>query len=71
MFLVGDFNSEMNDKYTNCSCESYNLASLISESTCINLGGFMRESTCCNLGDPIKEKTCNKNLKSPSCIDLF
>ena len=43
----------------NCSCESYDLASLISESTCYNLG------------DPIKEKTCNKNLKSPSCIDLF
>ena len=59
MFLVGDFNSEMNDKCMNCSCESYDLASLISESTCYNLG------------DPIKEKTCNKNLKSPSCIDLF
>ena len=55
----------------NYSCESYNLPSLISESTCINLGGFMRESICYNLGDPIKEKTCNKNKKVPSCIDLF
>lgn len=59
MFLVGDFKSEMNDKCMNYSSESYNLPSLISESTCINLG------------DTIKEKTCNKNKKSPSCIDLF
>ena len=71
MFLVGDFKSEMNDKCLNYSCESYNLASLISESTCINLGGFMRDSICYNLGEPIKEKTCNKNKKGPSCIDLF
>ena len=34
IILVGDFISEMNDKCTNDFCESYNLSSLIRESTC-------------------------------------
>ena len=34
IILVGDFNSEINDKCMNDFCESYNLSSLIRESTC-------------------------------------
>ena len=34
IFLVGDFNSEINYKCMNDFCESYNLSSLIRESTC-------------------------------------
>ena len=34
IILVGDFNSEINDKCTNDFCESCNLNSLIRESTC-------------------------------------
>ena len=34
IILVGDFNSEINDNCMNDFCESYNLSSLIRESTC-------------------------------------
>ena len=34
IILVGDFSSEINDKCMNDFCESYNLSSLIRESTC-------------------------------------
>ena len=34
IILAGDFNSEINDKCMNDFCESYNLSSLIRESTC-------------------------------------
>ena len=34
IILVGDFNSEINDKCMNDFCESFNLSSLIRESTC-------------------------------------
>ena len=34
IILVGDFNSEINDNSMNDFCESYNLHSLIRESTC-------------------------------------
>ena len=34
IILVGDFNSEINDKCMNDFCQSYNLSSLIRESTC-------------------------------------
>ena len=34
IILVGDFNSEINDNSMNDFCESYNLRSLIRESTC-------------------------------------
>ena len=34
IILVGDFNSEINDKCMNDFCESYNLSSLIRESSC-------------------------------------
>ena len=34
IIFVGDFNSEINDKCMNDFCASYNLSSLIRESTC-------------------------------------
>ena len=34
IILVGDFNSEINDKCMNDFCESYSLSSLIRDSTC-------------------------------------
>ena len=32
--LLGDFNSEINDKCMNHFCESYSLSSIITEATC-------------------------------------
>ena len=40
IFLVGDFNSEINYKCMNDFCESYNLSSLIRESTCCKSRSF-------------------------------
>ena len=34
MILVGEFNSEINDKCMNDFCESHNLSILVRESTC-------------------------------------
>ena len=44
IFLVGDFNSEVNYKCMNDFCESYNLSSLIRESTCCKSRSFLTSS---------------------------